>query len=113
MIDRRWEHAGMVCALRHGVFDVPCGYVLVPDGHPLHGASYEEADALLDVHGGVTYAGDLEGIGYAIGFDMAHAGDLAFEFGAAYALPLRTDEECVSETEWLAEQLAALAERGK
>ena len=102
----------MTCALRKGAFNAPCGYVLVPEGHPLHGGEYGKAEACLDVHGGVTFAGDLEGMGWAVGFDMAHAGDMEYIPGTCGMLPLRTDAECAEETNRLAEQLAALAERG-
>lgn len=110
MIDRLWSHAGMTCALRRGAFGAPCGYVFVPEGNPLHGARLDDADMLLDVHGGVTFAGDLEGMGYAVGFNMAHAGDLEYDPSAAEWRPLRSDGECVAETNRLAEQLA---ERGR
>lgn len=73
MIRRLWEHAGVTCDMRRCAFEAPCGYVLVPEGHPLHGAKYEEAESRLDVHGGVTFAGDFQGLGYSVGFDMAHA----------------------------------------
>ena len=105
MIEKLWEHAGMTCALRHGAFNAPCGYVLVPEGHPLHGDEYGKAEACLDVHGGVTFAGDLEGMGWAVGFDMAHACDLEYRQGEARCI--RSDEECVEETDRLAESLAA------
>ena len=111
MIRRLWEHAGMTCAMRRCAFEAPCGYVLVPEWHPLHGAKYEEAESRLDVHGGVTFAGDLEGLGYAVGFDMSHACDVKFIPGTCYVIPMRTDEESAEETNRLAEQPAVLAER--
>lgn len=107
MIIKQWEHAGMTCALRHGFNDVPCGYVLIPDGHPLHGVGYNDADgAGIHAHGGLTFAGPIEGDeDWWLGFDMGHYGDLDL----ATLTPLRTDAECIAETEMLAEQLA---ERG-
>lgn len=107
MIIKQWEHAGMTCALRHGFNGAPCGYVLVPEGHPLHGVGYDDAnDTGVYAHGGLTFAGSLEGDGnWWLGFDMAHYGDLDF----AALTPLRSDAECIVETEMLAEQLA---ERG-
>lgn len=113
MIDKVWERAGMTCVLRHGAFGAPCGYVIVPEGHPLHGAGFEKADALLDVYGGVTFAGDLEEAGYAVGFDMAHACDVDYVRRLGEWRPLRTDDECIAETDRLAEQLSAIAERGR
>lgn len=96
----------MTCALRHGFNGVPCGYVLIPDGHPLHGVEYNDADgAGIHAHGGLTFAGPIEGEDWWLGFDMGHYGDLDL----ATLTPLRTDAECIAETEMLAEQLA---ERG-
>lgn len=109
MIVRKWEHAGTTCAIRHGVFGVPCGYVRVPEGHPFHGRGYDECD--VDAWGGLTYSGVLDGEdGWWLGFDMGHAGDLRHIPGTLDFLPLRTDDECVRETELLAERLA---ERGQ
>ena len=80
MIVRKWEHAGTICAIRHGVFGVPCGYVRVPEGHPFHGRGYDECD--VDAWGGLTYSGALDGEdGWWIGFDMAHPGDIAPTMG--------------------------------
>jgi len=65
------------------------GYVLVPEGHPYHGVSYEDIHS-VSVHGGLTYSGrithetitnqglpyKLEHIGmWAFGFDTAHCYD--------------------------------------
>lgn len=67
-----------------------CGYVGVPDGHPLHGKGYDD-DATLDlrVHGGLTYGnacggnichvpreGESDHVWW-LGFDCAHSGDLS------------------------------------
>ena len=61
------------------------GYVLIPEGHPLHGKHYDEID--VDIHGGLTFSNlvddqmaeywGLEGhIGkWCIGFDTCHLGD--------------------------------------
>lgn len=111
---RLWEHAGLSCALRHGAFGAPCGYVLLEPGHPLHGlglAELMEVDGLPVPHGGITYAGwfdrisDVELHVWAVGFDMAHYGDFS-PFDAF--LCVRTDEECVAETEWLADELVRI-----
>lgn len=80
-IEREWEHAGLKCAAvlnREGGFR--CGYVRVPPTHPLHGKHYDEADASLNVHGGLTFVQEEscaheDGIGWWFGFDCAHAGD--------------------------------------
>lgn len=67
-----------------------CGYVGVPEGHPLFGQG--DSDGLFAVHGGITFAGACQedkehGVCHAplpgrpekvwwLGFDCAHAGDL-------------------------------------
>lgn len=104
MIVREWWFKGMRCALRHGAFGCPCGYVMLPDGHPWHGMKCGELDERVDVHGGVTFLGvlhELSDDSLWAGFDMAHACDFAD------GVPIRTDEECIRETERLAEQVAA------
>ena len=105
MIVRKWEHAGMTCAIRHGFAGCPCGYVRVPEGHPFHGLHYDSCD--VDAYGGLTYSGRLYGeAGWWLGFDMAHASDVEFDYGFFGVHPLRTDDECAEWTDRLAEQLA-------
>lgn len=104
MIAREWEHAGLRCVLRHGFLGVPCGYVLVPEGHPLFRRNYFDIEREFGdrpyVHGGLTFSDWLpelgEEAGWALGFDMGHC----FDYG-------RTDGECAEETEYLADQLAS------
>lgn len=64
-----------------------------------------KALAWMREHGGLTFAGPIEGEDWWLGFDMGHYGDLDL----STLTPLRTDAECIAETEMLAEQLA---ERG-
>jgi len=114
-IIKEWEHAGMTCALRHGAFDAPCGYVAVPEGHPLHGVqpkSFREfIDSPLhsiDVHGGVTFHRTMRNDPeqrWWVGFDMAHYDDFD-EYD--HTRCIRTDDECIAETNRLAEQLAKM-----
>lgn len=33
-----------------------CGYVGIPDSHPMHGVDYNEVDSLLSCHGGLTFS---------------------------------------------------------
>lgn len=108
MIIKEWEHEGMACALRHGVFGAPCGYVALPEGHRLHGKDAWTADGEVDVHGGITFTGKLDSDDskrFWAGFDMAHYGDFD---PYDYTRCIRTDEECVAETNRLAEQLAEM-----
>ena len=108
---------GYICQI-HRVTDPHCGwlcgYVKLPQGHPLYGTkSYDDVLMNLDVHGGVSFAAYIpEPIyGYYIGFDCAHMGDLA-----PYNTRLQTSEVksyknvsyVTKECESLAKQLKAL-----
>lgn len=88
-----------------------CGYVEVPERHPLHGADLYEGNCVddlmnLEVHGGVTFAGEINGA-YYIGFDCAHAGDYVPAYGFfGYGSKTYRDEDYVrKETERLAYQI--------
>jgi len=51
MIVSKFEHAGLQCIIRPGGFEGFCGYVAVPEGHPLHGVDYgAECAALAEAH---------------------------------------------------------------
>lgn len=86
-----------------------CGYVIVPNEHPLCTIDYDERDIYtLEVHGGVTFTGQLLDYGWAIGFDCNHLGDLApsmemmgFSNGETY----KNEEYVRSEIEYLASQI--------
>ena len=92
--------------LRHGAFGAPCGYVELPKNHRLYKCDACLANELLDVHGGVTWCKafkDDEKKRFWIGFDMAHY----YDFDPTdMSRCIRTDEECIEETERLARQLA-------
>lgn len=108
MILKEWTHAGMTCALRHGAFDAPCGYVAVPDDHPIRRMNRRDVYDVFDVHGGITYyrvMGEDPQQRCWIGFDMAHYGDFAEH---DHRKCIRTDDECIAETNHLAEQLAKM-----
>lgn len=53
-----------------------CGYVALPQGHPLYGKEYDEIDDKINdvTHFGLTYS-NLEGNDWVIGFDCNHAFD--------------------------------------
>lgn len=55
-----------------------CGYVELPESHPVYQQEYELLHT-LDVHGGITYSAfGIPGTylkGWWIGFDCGHAGD--------------------------------------
>jgi len=79
-----WDDAatGLCCvAVRHPLFGTWCGYVCVPEGHPLHGKHPRKVRVI--VHGGMNYTGPacqqtrVEKPGHWwFGFDCAHGGDL-------------------------------------
>lgn len=93
---RQWTDptTGYACMVRRGMFGAWCGYVGVPEGHPMHGKEASDADSLLEVHGGVTLctsceptetpnaichtpeAGEPDSVWW-IGFDCAHAWDMS------------------------------------
>lgn len=85
------------------------GYVIIPQGHPMHGKDYNEIE--VDVHAGLTFgtmAKDLDWPeipedakdGYVVGFDTAHYGDDISRWPKS---------EVEAEAKRLAEQLEALA----
>lgn len=107
-IVKTWRHNNMTCVVRHGVFDAPCRYVEIPEGHTLYGVNYfDYLDSVrLYVHGGITFSGELDSIpGWYVGFDMAHFGDFD---PLDHTKCVRTDYECEQETNRLAEQIAEL-----
>lgn len=87
MIAKEFQAHGFDCLVRLISFDDRphhyCGYVIVPDGHPMHKRHYsweELVEAGVSVHGGVTWQGfanwaDDDIDGYLVGFDCNHAGD--------------------------------------
>lgn len=66
-----FEADGFICAIwRNKSTACLCGYVAVPAGHPLHGAS---DDAFYDADHGINFAADHHGL-WCIGFDNSHVG---------------------------------------
>ena len=53
-----------------------CGYVRIPEDHKFYGKDYEDLYYYIDVHGRLTFSGELDGEeGYFIGFDCNHSYD--------------------------------------
>ncbi|WP_106460142.1 hypothetical protein [Anaerococcus sp. Marseille-P3915] len=53
-----------------------CGYAVIPEDHPFYGEDYDEVEGYVDVHGGLTFSGELDGIdGFLLGFDCNHYED--------------------------------------
>lgn len=130
------EATGLPCLIVRGPSGALCGYVGVPEAHPLFGEDYGLPD--VEVHWGLTYAdrcqphGDDEARGIChvpdegepdhvwwFGFDCAHSGDYtpstsAMEirhacFAQGPFEEYRTIAYVKSEVRGLARQLAALA----
>ena len=119
------EHCGLQWAIVHNNMGFRCGYVRVPEGHPLHGVSYDDGpDDVISVHGGLTFSepdmdcGNGKDGGWWFGFDCGHFND-APDPGLAHPhMPddiidswygvVRTQEYVEAECRSLAEQLAAM-----
>jgi hypothetical protein len=82
-IESEFVHAGLKCVVVMArEASHRCGYVRVPEGHPVHGWDYDRAD--VDVHGGLTFAEiepcvEEDGKGWWFGFDCAHAWDAMYD----------------------------------
>ena len=73
--EKEFEHAGYRCLVGMNTLDAHrCGYVDVPAGHPAHGMGFRSLDDALSVHGGVTYAEEVDGC-WRVGFDCGHISD--------------------------------------
>lgn len=115
MIEKTWTtKAGLPASVVMTRMGHRCGYVGVPDTHPLYGIAYSTSTPALhetqefelapedvfEVHGGLTYSNDgthvpLESGPWYFGYDCDHFGDenLSLEF-------------CIEQCESLAKQLA-------
>lgn len=82
---KAFEYKGYKCRIMRlgsGVYKMIhlCGYIYIPEGHKYFGKDYDDLE--IDVHGGLTYADTTlrfqPEVGWWIGFDCAHAGDLSY-----------------------------------
>jgi len=123
-------------AVRNPRYGHWCGYVGVPEGHPLFGRSYDEAESLLqgsDIHGGLTFADicdedDAEhGVCHVLlpgrpdmvwwlGFDAGHGWDLkpGYEpmlrsLGLQRVLPLPDGQQIYRGLAYIQDECAILA----
>ena len=131
----KWTAHGLTCSVRENGMGYLCGYVAVPKDHPWHGKGYGQCteaepcdesycdhriEHIVDVHGGVTFAGAMYDDIWWIGFDCAHLGDAPSPeqrardarergLGGAYhpGDHYWTVGEVRAETERMAEQVAA------
>lgn len=54
----------------------PTAYVEIPKDHPYYKAGYDDIDIDIDVHGGLTYSGNMGKDGeWYLGWDYGHFGD--------------------------------------
>lgn len=78
-IESDFEHKGLRCIVRRARYlGHLCGYVAIPQGHPFVGSDYFDPEIeALNVHGGVTHADPLAGLGetWWLGFDAARTSD--------------------------------------
>ena len=96
-----------------------CGYVEIPEDHPMFGKHYDDVrdkdGDYIDVHGGLTYdgAGDYpaKSTGHWYGFDCAHLGDASLDAERNKWMEggeVRTMEYVVRECERLAKQFGCV-----
>jgi hypothetical protein len=77
--EEHFYHNRVPCVILRNYSGALCGYAGVYKNHPYHGDDYDNHH--LDVHGGLTFSGDLKnlvgepGVWY-FGFDCAHGFDL-------------------------------------
>lgn len=71
-VESDFRYKGYRCLVKPNGLGYRCGYVMLPEGHPLEG----DFDAVEDayVHGGVTYFKQLDRH-WVVGFDCAHIVD--------------------------------------
>jgi hypothetical protein len=121
----QWVSSNLDCLIVRGPMGALCGYVGVPESHPMFEKDYNSAD--VEVHGGLTFAnrcspspeGDHKGICHVeegaanetvwwLGFDCGHAWDVIprydFTFGSDETY--RNFSYVKKEVEGLARQLA-------
>lgn len=91
------------------------GYVIIPEGHPLHGMGYDDIHDQydIDVHGGLTFSESAKSLkeskwipddvevsdtDWIIGFDTAHHGDSMARWPSEESV-LRECESLISQIE--------------
>jgi hypothetical protein len=79
-----FEHRGYPCLIMRNRAGTLSGYIALPANHPWHGKEQEAIDEQVQVHGGITWAGESDMFRHTarwsdawwIGFDTAHFGDV-------------------------------------
>jgi len=109
MLEKKWSTSSSLEAvvLKHPSLHHRCGYVGVLENHGLYLIEYQEIERYVDVHGGLTFSGELPAhispkSTYWFGYDCSHSFDKTFFNPKGIE---RTLEYCVEECERLAKQL--------
>ena len=66
------EHHGLPCVVRTTDFGHKCGYIGLPESHPLFGKHYDDVPDVVDAFGGFTFSEPGAGGLWWIGWDDAH-----------------------------------------
>lgn len=117
------ESTGYRCFIqRHPEFKHLCGYVELPKEHKLYGKDNMDNEEIfneIDVHGGVTYTGEIRfkqqdyTIDYVVGFDCAHAGDYSPYFLPFLGMNKRIANETYKDIEYVTNECKNLAKQLK
>lgn len=77
LVEKRFTASGLRCHVIFSDMGHRCGYVTIPELHPLYGVGYDDPKVYgIEVHGGLTYAGaSRTKKGWVFGFDCAHCDD--------------------------------------
>jgi hypothetical protein len=109
-----WEHAGLLCVVwRQPTMGSLNGYVGVKSGELLHGKGYSEMESEIEVHGGLTFAGDLSG-GFEqwfFGFDCNHYQDFAPGMGSIISAGPRIPKGVYRDLAYVRSEVNRLAEQ--
>jgi hypothetical protein len=108
---------GYPCVAKRGYSGGWCGYVCVPRKHPWYRKIYSSEpydtslEALIEVHGGLTYSGPLFGEGdWWFGFDCNHAWDLIPGFSL---LGITSSEQAYRTIGYVIQEIISLASQLK
>lgn len=117
------ESTGYRCFIqRHPELKHLCGYVELPKEHKLYGKDNMDNEEIfneIDVHGGVTYTGEIRfkqqdyTIDYVVGFDCAHAGDYSPYFLPFLGMNKRIANETYKDIEYVTNECKNLAKQLK
>lgn len=101
--DKIYKNHRIIVSRVEGAMSISCnpgywyfGYVEIPKGSKFYGKDYRDIDTEFDVHGGLSFSGEigrltfngkLEDVeGYFLGFDCAHVDDHPYVQDANYTL---------------------------